>query len=87
MPAAKEPSRLIGVRLTHPSWKDGGVDVELYIEYSDEEQFSSWKKELDRAVARSPGTRGAGHLGWRKNNSSDVSSGSTDNAQSKGSRK
>eukprot|EP01043_Picozoa_sp_COSAG02_P048387 COSAG02_NODE_4747_length_5030_cov_83.260799_1_plen_168_part_00 len=97
VPAAKDPSRTIGVRMTHPSWTDGGADVELYIEYSDEDEFSSWKKELDRAVARKsvPGGRGPSHLGWRKHSGSqswasrDSSTGgdSKDSNQGKGARR
>ena len=98
--AAKDHTRLLGVRMTHPSWVDGGADVELFIEYSDEDQFQAWKKELDRAVARKsvPGGRGENHLGWRKHSgdqswkSRDSSSGSgkvssTDSAQGKGARR
>ena len=97
VPAAKDPSRTIGVRMTHPSWIDDGANVELYIEYSDEDQFTAWKKELDRAVARKavPGGRGPAHLGWRKHSGSQSWSsrdsskggGSTDSAQGKGARR
>ena len=65
---AKDSSRTIAVRMTHPSWVDGGADVELFIEFNDEDQYASWKKELDRTVVRKSvaGGRGDMHLGWRK---------------------
>lgn len=96
VPAAKDPSRTVGVRMTHPSWVDGGADVELYIEFSDEDQFAAWKKELERAVARKsvPGGRGPSHLGWRKHSGSQSwksrdssTGGSADSAQGKGARR
>jgi uncharacterized membrane protein YgcG len=65
---AKDSSRTIAVRMTHPSWVDAGADVELFIEFNDEDQYASWKKELDRTVVRKSvaGGRGDMHLGWRK---------------------
>eukprot|EP01043_Picozoa_sp_COSAG02_P032827 COSAG02_NODE_2211_length_9495_cov_3.415842_2_plen_132_part_00 len=96
-PSAKDPSRTIGVRMTHPSWVDGGADVELYIEFNDEDQFTAWKKELDRAAARKsmPGGRGPAHLGWKKHSGSQswksrdssTGGGSADSAQGKGARR
>lgn len=72
IPGAKDHTRTLGVRMTHPSWVEGGADVELFVEYADEDQFRAWKKELDRAVARKsvPGGRGENHLGWRKHGGS-----------------
>lgn len=94
VPAAKDKGRIIGVRMTHPSWKENDADVELYIEYNDEDQFSAWKKELDRAVARKsvPGGRGPSHLGWKKHSGkqawssrdSSTGGGSKDSDQGKG---